>query len=210
MTITASDMVTDPAAAAGEMPADDEVLTVDQFPSHLGADVSTEDAITTSVEAAFLTALMWAPKDLAQQVRQIMTGPERWNPFWNPAHTEIFDAVCSVLDEGGPATPVLVQARLYETGRLARVEQHLFAILSPAQGPLIGGVELPHLAAKVIDQWYRRGYAGLLARMSQIRETVSVEELAGHWESLTGHQQRAEELWLTKRDQLARLHQGTA
>ena len=208
MTITASDMVTDPAAAAGEMPADDEVLTVDQFPSHLGADVTTEDAITTSVEAALLTALMWAPKDVAQQVRQIMTGPDRWNPFWSPAHTEIFNAVCSVLDEGGPATPVLVQARLYETGRLPRVEQHLFAIISPVQGPMVGGVELPHLAAKVIDQWYRRGYAGLLARMSQIRETVSVEELAGHWENLTGHQQRAEELWLTKRDQLARLHQG--
>ena len=209
MTITASDMATD-IESAGEVTPDDEALTVDQFTGHLGADVSTEDAVTTSVEAAFLTALMWAPKDLAQQVRQIMTGPDRWNPFWSPAHAEIFDAVSSVLDEGGPANPVLVQAQLFETGRLARVEQHLFAILSPAQGPLIGGVELPHLAAKVIDQWYRRGYAGLLARMSQIRETVSVEELAGHWESLTGHQQRAEELWLTKRDQLARLHQGTA
>ena len=209
MTITASDMATD-IESAGEVTPDDEALTVDQFTGHLGADVSTEDAVTTSVEAAFLTALMWAPKDLAQQVRQVMTGPDRWNPFWSPAHTEIFDAVSSVLDEGGPATPVLVQARLFETGRLARVEQHLFAILSPAQGPLIGGVELPHLAAKVIDQWYRRGYAGLLARMSQIRETVSVEELAGHWENLTGHQQRAEELWLTKRDQLARLHQGNA
>ena len=103
MTITASDMVTDPAAAAGEMPADDEVLTVDQFPSHLGPDVSTEDTITTSVEAAFLTALMWAPKDLAQQVRQVMTGPDRWNPFWSPAHAEIFDAVSSVLDEGTEA-----------------------------------------------------------------------------------------------------------
>ncbi|MDV7136919.1 DnaB-like helicase N-terminal domain-containing protein [Williamsia muralis] len=209
MTITASDMATD-IESAGEVTPDDEALTVDQFTGHLGADVSTEDAVTTSVEAAFLTALMWAPKDLAQQVRQVMTGPDRWNPFWSPAHAEIFDAVSSVLDEGGPATPVLVQARLFETGRLARVEQHLFAILSPAQGPLIGGVELPHLAAKVIDQWYRRGYAGLLARMSQIRETVSVEELAGHWENLTGHQQRAEELWLTKRDQLARLHQGNA
>ena len=209
MTITASDMAPD-IESAGEVTPDNEALTVDQFPSHLGTDVSTEDAITTSVEAAFLTALMWAPKDLAQQVRQIMTGPDRWNPFWSPAHAEIFDAASSVLDEGGPANPVLVQARLYETGRLPRVEQHLFAILSPTQGPLIGGVELPHLAAKVIDQWYRRGYAGLLARMSQIRETVSVEELAGHWESLTGHQQRAEELWLTKRDQLARLHQGTA
>ncbi|MDV7137107.1 DnaB-like helicase N-terminal domain-containing protein [Williamsia muralis] len=209
MTITATDMATD-IESAGALTPDNEVLTVDQFPSRLGVDVSTEDAITTSVEAAFLTALMWAPKDFAQQVRTVMSGPDRWNPFWSPAHAEIFDAVSSVLDEGGPATPVLVQARLYETGRLPRVEQHLFTILSPTQGPLIGGVELPHLAAKVIDQWYRRGYAGLLARMSQIRETVSVEELAGHWESLTGHQQRAEELWLTKRDQLARLHQGPA
>jgi hypothetical protein len=209
MTITASDMVTDPAAAAGEMPADDEVLTVDQFPSHLGADVSTEDAITTSVEAALLTALMWAPKDLAQQVRQIMTRPDRWNPFWSPAHAEIFDAVSSVLDEGGPANPVLVQARLFETGRLARVERHLLAIISPVQGPMVGGVELPHLAAKVIDQWYRRGYAGLIARYTQICETVTVDELFPNWEVLTRHARRAEGLWLTKRDQLARLHQGT-
>jgi hypothetical protein len=83
------------------------------------------------------------------------------------------------------------------------------SVVSPTRAPLGGGVELAPLAAKVIDQWYRRGYAGLLTRMNQIRDTVTAKELAGHWENLTGHQQRAEELWLTKRDELAKLWHRT-
>ena len=78
MTITASDMVTDPAAAAGEMPADDEVLTVDQFPSHLGADVTTEDAITTSVEAALRSKLVLAASTLETgRLRELEEAIER-------------------------------------------------------------------------------------------------------------------------------------
>ncbi|MCZ4553662.1 DnaB-like helicase N-terminal domain-containing protein [Gordonia rubripertincta] len=202
MTITATDLAAPPA--------DDDLdehpgVSVDNFPGVLGADLDTESTVTTNVEAAFLTALMWAPADMARQIRQILATSDRWDPFWSKAHREIFDAVCAVLDSGAPPNPTLVHAHLFETGRLRRVEQHLLSIISPTQGPMVGGADLPHLAAKVVDQWYRRGYAGLLTRMAQIRDTVSVEELAGHWENLTSHQQRAEELWLGIRDQLAKL-----
>ncbi|WP_237342155.1 DnaB-like helicase N-terminal domain-containing protein [Williamsia soli] len=206
MTITASDMDTDTdTAPAVDDQLDEAGLSSEEFPGGLGADLDTENTVTTGVEAALLTALMWAPADMAREVRHIMDTGDRWDPFWKGAHREIFLAICAVLDGGAPPNPTLVQAQLFETGRLQRVEAELLAIISPSRGPTVGGADLPHLAAKVVDQWYRRGYAGLLARMSQIRESVSVEELAGHWENLTGHQQRAEELWLTKRDKLARL-----
>ncbi|PYE13466.1 DnaB helicase-like protein [Williamsia limnetica] len=204
MTITATDMSAD-TVSAGELPDDERAVTVGQFPGGLGADLDTESTITLAVEAAFLTALMWAPADMARQIRQILVTSDRWDPFWSAPHREIFDAVCAVLDSGAPPNPTLVQAHLFETGHLRRVEQHLLAIISPTQGPMVGGADLPHLAAKVVDQWYRRGYAGLLTRMAQVRESVSVEELSGHWANLTGHQLRAEELWLTKRDELAKL-----
>ncbi|WP_240498157.1 hypothetical protein [Williamsia sp. 1135] len=203
MTITASDMDTNTPAVDDQL--GEAGLSFEEFPGGLGADLDTESTVTTGVEAAFLTALMWAPAPMAREVRQIMATGDRWDPFWSGMHREIFLAICAVLDGGAPPNPTLVQAHLFETGRLQKVEGHLLAIISPSRGPMVGGADLPHLAAKVVDQWYRRGYAGLLARMSQIRESVSVEELAGHWENLTGHQQRAEELWLTKRDQLAKL-----
>ena len=202
MTITTSDLH-EPAVETG--PVDEAALSVDEFPGGMGTDLDTETTITTTVEAAFLTALMWAPADMARQVRQILAVTDRWDPFWSTQHREIFGAICAVLDSGAPPNPALVQAQLFETGRLPAVTGQLLAITSPTRGPVVGGVDLPHLAAKVVDQWYRRGYAGLLARMSQVRESVSVEELAGHWANLTSHQQRAEELWLTKRDQLAKL-----
>lgn len=203
MTISASDMDTDHTSAIGDQLGEAGVSA--EFPGALGADLDTESTVTTGVEAAFLTALMWAPASMAREVRQILAITARWDPFWSGAHREIFLAICAVLDSGAPPNPALVQAQLFEAGRLQRVEAELLSIIAPARGPMVGGADLPHLAAKVVDQWYRRGYAGLLARMSQIRETVSVEELAGHWENLTRHQQRAEELWLTKRDNLARL-----
>ncbi|PYE12001.1 DnaB helicase-like protein [Williamsia limnetica] len=203
MTITTSDLHEPAVVETGAV--DESALSASEFPGGMGADLDTETAVTSGVEAAFLTALMWAPADMARQVRQIMTTGGRWDPFWSRAHREIFEAICVVLDSGAPPNPALVQAQLFETGRLPAVAGQLLAITSPTRGPVVGGVDLPHLAAKVIDQWYRRGYAGLLARMAQVRETVSVEELAGHWANLTGHQQRAEELWLTKRDQLAKL-----
>lgn len=204
MTITARDI--DTTGVVDEpAPLDETGLSVNEFPGGLGADLDTETAVTSGVEAAFLTALMWAPADMARHVREIFAVPERWDPFWSSAHREIFQAICVVLDSGAPPNPALVQAQLFETGRLPAVTGQLLAITSPTRGPVVGGVDLPHLAAKVVDQWYRRGYAGLLARMAQVRESVSVEELAGHWANLTSHQQRAEELWLTKRDQLAKL-----
>ena len=204
MTITATDM--DTTGVVDEpAPIDETGLSAGEFPGGLGADLDTETAVTSGVEAAFLTALMWAPADMARHVRQILAVTERWDPFWDHAHRQIFEAICVVLDSGAPPNPALVQAQLFETGRLPAVAAQLLAITSPTRGPVVGGADLPHLAAKVMDQWYRRGYAGLLARMAQVRETVSVEELAGHWANLTGHQQRAEELWLTKRDQLAKL-----
>jgi hypothetical protein len=76
MTITAADMA---------RPAIDE-LTEDtasdhDFPAGLSDDPDTETTVTTGVEAAFLTALMWAPADMAHQVRQILAITDRWNPF---------------------------------------------------------------------------------------------------------------------------------
>lgn len=201
MTVTAADMTTAPVVDE----LHDEQVSVTEFPGDMGADLDNETTITTTVEAAFLTALMWAPADMARHVREILAATERWNPFWSPGHRTIFDAVATVLGGGAPPNPALVQAHLFEHGQLARVERDLLAIISPTHTPMVGGADLPHLAAKVVDQWYRRGYRGFVTRMTQVVDTAGVEDLDGQWDVLTGHQQRAEELWLTKRDQLARL-----
>lgn len=201
MTITAADMATTP----GIDELHDEQVSVAEFPSDMGADLDSETLVTTSVGAAFLTAMMWAPADMARQVRDILAATERWNPFWSPAHRTIFDAVAAVLDGGAPPNPALVQAHLFEHGQLARVERELLAIIAPTHTPMVGGADLPHLAAKVIDQWYRRGYRGFITRMTQVVDTAGVEDLDGQWDVLNEHKRRAVSMWLTKRDQLARL-----
>lgn len=203
MTITAHDI--DTTGVVDEpAPLDETGLSVNEFPGGLGADLDTETAVTSGVEAAFLTALMWAPVEMAREVRQIMAG-DRWDPFLSGVHREIFGAICVVLDSGAPPNPALVQAQLFESGRLPAVEGQLLAIISPTRGPMVGGVDLPHLAAKVIDQWYRRGYRGFTARMTQATDSAAVEELDGRWDVLNEHKKRAVSLWLAKRDRLAQL-----
>ena len=71
--------------------------------------------------------------------------------------------------------------------------------------PVADSADLPHLAAALIDGWYRRGYRALLARMTQVTAERPTVELAGHWTALTGHQQTAETRWLAIRDTLSRI-----
>ena len=122
------------------------------------------------------------------------------------AHPDVFDTVVALLDEGSPATPVLVNARFADRGLTTRTRSVMLEIASPRHGrPVADSADLPHLAAALIDGWYRRGYRALLARMTQVTAERPTVELAGHWTALTGHQQTAETRWLAIRDTLARI-----
>jgi len=126
--------------------------------------------------------------------------------FLSAVHQAVFDTVVALLDEGSPATPVLVNARFADRGLTTRTRSVMLEIASPRHGrPVADSADLPHLAAALIDGWYRRGYRALLARMTQVTTERPTAELAGHWTALTGHQQAAETRWLAIRDTLARI-----
>lgn len=176
-----------------------------------------EDALRLEVD--MLTALVWAPPQLARSVVEAIIGthtdrqagttatvlPAGSVLFWRDAHQAVWDTVVALLDEGSPATPVLVNARLADRGLTTRTRGIMLEIASPRHGrPVADSADLPYLAAALIDAWYRRGYTALLARMQQVTQERPTAELAGHWTALTTHQQAAETRWLAIRDTLAR------
>ncbi|UOG23750.1 hypothetical protein MTX80_23415 (plasmid) [Gordonia amicalis] len=182
------------------------------------ADADTLDD-TLALELDMLTALVWAPPARGRAVVEALIGtradrdagnatyvlPLNSVLFLHRSHQIIWETVVALHDEGVPVQPRLVVARLTDQGHATRTRSAMIEIISPRHGsPVADSADLPHLAAALIDSWYRRGYTALLARMQQVTEERPTAELAGHWVALTGHQQTAETRWLAIRDALHR------
>lgn len=183
-----------------------------------GLETGEVDA-AIDLESTFLAALLFAPAGIAHAVIHAIIGT-RTTPtpdpdvltanttlFLSPANRLVFDAAVALIDEGTPATPQLVHARLTDQGLHRHTKTAMLDIISPAipRATVAGGADLPHLAAALVDAWYRRGYHALIARMQQMTATRPVDELGGHWAALTHHQQSAERRRLAVRDHLARI-----
>ncbi|UZF59375.1 hypothetical protein LH935_28310 (plasmid) [Gordonia polyisoprenivorans] len=177
---------------------------------------------TLTLEFELLTALVWAPDPVTRDVVTALVGdavtrdrthgrPDTAIPlshtlFLSTGHTILFTTIVAMIDEGMPVTPTLLLARLRDTGHHRTVAALLPDLAAPrGHTPLPGGIDTPHLAAALVDAWYRRGYTALLARMTHATTTEPTDTLAGHWSTLTTHAAAAERRWLTIRDTLAGL-----
>lgn len=178
----------------------------------LGDDVDTEFAVAAELEESLLSALMWAPQELAAAITEILAAPRDngadYAPFVRPVHAIVFGAIAAVATKTQPS-PVLVNARLMETGQLRSsaggVRNTMLALAAPTNAPMTTVDNIAYLAIKVVDAHYRRGYTALLTRMTQHRNESPIEDLAGHWAQLTGYQQRAETDWTNRREALEEL-----
>lgn len=204
--------------------------TTDNFADHTlygslpAQDADLEVDATERLELRFLNSLIWAPTPLAAQVIAALIGtpeqrdhhthaapPDAYLPttaplLWQPTCQLVFATIVELIDEGSPLCPELVDARLASRGQRRRALNVLLTTISPRDHTALpGSHDLPHLAAALVDAWYRRGFRTLAVRAAQLADTVDVDELAGHLHELTTHQQRAEQRRLTIRDTLARL-----
>lgn len=175
--------VTDPTVNAGAL-SDDDL-----------ADTS----VTADVEETLLTALMWSD---ATSARRILAAVEARH-FYRPVHATIAAAIADVAATADP-TPILVRARLAETGALRGgsgqlVMSALVTLTAPLDRPVTTAAGMTPLAVHLLDAWYRRGYTGLLRRMEQHRLEASVEELDDCWAQLTRFQHRAHTDWMARR-----------
>ncbi|MFT4397865.1 hypothetical protein ACLTEW_23315 [Gordonia lacunae] len=219
--VAPTDVPQPPATAIEPLPELETVTAGDDLTltGALSDDLSELDD-TLALELDMLTALLWAPPALANAVVNALVGtrddrdtgtattvvPAGTALFCRSVHQDVFDTVVALLDEGSPATPVLVNARFADRGLTTRTRSVMLEIASPRHGrPVADSADLPHLAAALIDGWYRRGYRALLARMTHVTTERPTAELAGHWTALTAHQQAAETRWLAIRDTLARI-----
>ena len=218
--VAPSDVPQPPATAIEPLPELETVTAANDLTltGTIGDDTAEVDN-TLALELDMLTALLWAPPARARHVVEALIGsradrdagtttvlPAGSVVFLSAVHQDVFDTVVALLDEGSPATPVLVNARFADRGLTTRTRSVMLEIASPRHGrPVADSADLPHLAAALIDGWYRRGYRALLARMTQVTAERPTTELAGHWTALTAHQQAAETRWLAIRDTLARI-----
>ncbi|MYR08973.1 hypothetical protein GTV32_22840 [Gordonia sp. SID5947] len=212
--------ITPSAASAIEpLPELETVTDADDLTLYGVLDPADDIEAALELELTFLAALLFAPAAIARQVITAVIGtrdesapdltvlPVDTTLFLGPANRLIFDAAVTLIDEGTPATPQLVQARLTDQNLHRHTKNAMLDIISPAtpRATVVGGADLPHLAAALVDAWYRRGYRALVTRMHQMIATRPVDELGGHWTALTAHQQTAERRRLTVRDNLARI-----
>jgi hypothetical protein len=210
-----------PGASAIEPLPELETITTSDDPTRYGTLDATEDLdAALELELAFLACLLYAPPAMSHAVITALIGartnttadhpdvlPADTTLFLGPANRLIFDTAVELIDQGTPATPQLVQARLTDQGQHRRTKGAMLDIVAPAQPrpTVAGGADLPHLAAALVDAWYRRGYLALITRMHHHTTSRPVDELAGHWAALTDHQQTAERRRLAVRDHLARI-----
>ncbi len=184
---------------------DDTRVTDPTEAGALGDDPDTEISVAADVEATLLTSLMWTDQHSA---RRILAAVEARH-FYRPVHATIAAATADVAAAGNDPTPILVRARLSETGALRGgsgqlVMSALVTLTAPLDRPITTTAGMLPLAVHLLDAWYRRGYTGLLRRMEQHRLEASVEELGDCWAQLTRFQQRAEADWMARRQHLTR------
>jgi len=187
-----------------------------------GLPLSSDDVDdTVRLELEFLTSLIWAPDAMTTAAVHAVVGTandrsdasDRHLPlgtllFLRPAHGALFATIVARVDAELPVTPTLVIEGLGDPQARAALREVMLDVAAPGSrgpGPLPGGADVPHLATALLDRWYRRGYLGLIARMSLHGEDAATDALAGHWAALTEHQQRAERRWSSVRTLLARL-----
>ncbi|WP_062391645.1 hypothetical protein [Gordonia phthalatica] len=175
-----------------------------------------DDAIRLELE--FLTSLIWAPDAMTTATVTAIVGAPADRPrsddhlpvasglFLRPIHDTLFTAITARVDDGLPVTPTLLSEGIDDPRARTALRGVILEIAAPSgPGPLPGGADVPHLAAALIDRWYRRGYAGLLARMGLVAEESATADLAEHWAAMTAHQQRAHRRWAAIRTRLADL-----
>lgn len=207
----------DDMTATLEHPALETVHDAADTLAGLPTDLDDIDA-QIHAELDFLTSLIWSPATAAaihalvgdHQHRDSTGGypadriPMNHPLFLSPIHGRIFRTVVELVDEGAPVTPQILMTRIGTTDRAAR--QTLITIAAPTgHGPLPGGSDVPYLSRGIVDAYYRRGYTALLARMQIALEDADTDDLAGHWTTLTNHQQAAERRRFAVTDALAKL-----
>lgn len=210
----------DSALATGEPLAE----TVDAATAAAGATMfglPDEQGIDDAVRAEreFLTSLIWSPDtesavhalvgDRAHRDRAAGQPVDRIpmaHPlFVHASHAALFELVVALVDEGAPVSPAVLQTRVTAVDR-DKLSRLLIEVASPSGfGPLPGGRDVPYLARGVVDTYYRRGYIALIASMNQAVDHADVDSLAGHWATLTDHQQAADRRRLAVTDALAAL-----
>lgn len=208
---------TEYAAAADEsMPAPGAGEDHNEDPGQFGAfgdDPEAEIESAGLVEADLLTALMWAPREVAANVVRILLHTDvdeadrRPVRLVSPMHELVLSAIATVLATGAPAQPSLVLETLRGAGEYRRVVEHAswLSLVSPTGRPAPSVEVLPHLAAQVCDGHYRRGFRALTDRMAQVQQELPIEDLKGKWDQLSWYAERAEADWLDRRDELARM-----
>ena len=166
--------------------------------------------VAANLELEFLTELVWAPAEESRRVVHALVGdrsvravqdhpvdaiPLSSALFLSPPHEAVFGAVVDLVDADTPLTPTLVAERVTARGDHGRAQRTLLDMAAPTRAPLPGGVEASHLAEKITDGWYRRGYIALTMRMQEHTNVSEPGDLAGAWRTLSTHQQSAERRW---------------
>lgn len=204
-------------------PTPPELTTADEA-AYL-ASLVDDDTNAGLAEREFLTALLWAPEMTSQAVVSAILGtpaqratsplpadvlPAPDPLFVNPIHRVIFGAIVAMIDEGQPVSPALILARLDAAAPSRRHRQLCRSLLLELTAPAgyshpHHGHILPHLAASLIDAWYRRGYIRFIDGMRHGMAELPTSDLAGLRDDLIAMSRIADTRMLAITDRLARL-----
>lgn len=220
-----------PPDSAADSAVHVEVETVDahgRLPGEGGSyrqALDDDHAHAVLAEREFLTALLWAPPAITTAVIHAIIGttaqratpqppadvlPDPGALFLNPTHQAVLTAITAMVDEGQPLTPALVLARLDATVT-SRRHRHLHrALLLEVTAPAgyshpHHGAVLPHLAATLVEGWYRRGYARLAEGMRHAAAALATHELGAWRDDLITMSHTADTRMLAITDRLARI-----
>ncbi|MCK0439544.1 hypothetical protein MUG78_08720 [Gordonia alkaliphila] len=163
-------------------------------------DVDEIDA-TITLEREFLTALVWAPPSTAAAIVHALIGPDRLPVdaplFYLPDHGTVFRRLAGAVAEGTPVSATDLVTAFDLTEHDDRFAHLLMEIASPNPlhpWPLPTEADLPALARSLADQWLRRGYQALLARMHTVLREERTSTLDQHWLALSRHQRAAQDV----------------
>lgn len=189
-----------------------ETVTPHSDLARIGGVVDDEEDLLAALrlEKHLLIGLMWAPQTMNSAVIAALSGEDAISGealFLKDEHRFVWATMSDMAGSGMPVTPILVEHQIAERGRRKHLKNFMLDAAAPPDyaAAMPGGIDLPYLAAALVDAWYRRGYRAFNARMSHVIETEPTAHLAGHWASLTVHQQNAERRWLAAHDQFARI-----
>lgn len=158
-----------------------------------GLDTLDSGDLELDPEAQCLNALLWTPSETVARIAEHLDEGD----FYRPDFGAIFTVITRLARAGQAHTAALVATELQrEAG--ARSDYLRRALLDVIVGDARAH-DAGHYALAVLSQAYRRGYAIAAARLTQIAETVTEDELFEHM-CVLGRERR------TARD---RLHTAT-